>query len=184
MKFGPLLAAILLTFMVGGCGGSDTEKPATPPAPSEKSPSAPAAASITGVCELVGHENAHVTLEETGEEFVLTFKGAPISGVGTTGYFATVFDEPGNNGAQLGITFRDGAPESYFVFDNGAAKQTNLEGEAHVQGDKVVGTFPKASENLDDFDVAQWNAALTRNGNDIAGCPDLNGEEFLQPFPG
>lgn len=183
MKLGALLAAVLLTFAVGGCGGSDSKKATTPPA-SHKKRASPSPESVTAACDLIGKEAPHVTLEETGTAFVLTFTGAPISEVGTTGYFATLFDEPGDNGAQLGITFRDGEPESYFVFDSGAAHQTNLEGEAEVQGDKLVGTFPKTSENLGDFDVAQWNAALTRSGNDIAGCPDLNGDEFLQPFPG
>lgn len=69
------------------------------------------------------------------------------------------------------------------MFDSGTAQQTNLDGDADVQGTTVVGTFPKASENLGDFEVSQWNAALTRDGNDIAGCPDLEGEKFLQPFP-
>jgi hypothetical protein len=184
MKLGAFFATLLLTSAVGGCGESDTKKAIAPPASSNSGTSTPSAPSVTAACDLVGTETAHVTLAETGEKLVLTFMGASISKVGTTGYFATVFDEPGDNGAQLGITFRDGAPESYFVFDSGAAHQTNLEGEAEVQGDMVVGTFPKASENLGDFDVAQWNAALTRNGNDIAGCPDLNGDEFLQPFPG
>jgi hypothetical protein len=180
MKFRALLVALAVTLAYGGCGGSDTNG-ATTPQPSRKKAS-PTPASITAACDLVGDETAHVTLEETGSEFVLTFQGASISGSGTTGYFATVFDEPGANGSQLGITFRNGAPESYFVFDIGSANQTNLEGEAEVQGDKVTGTFPKASANLGDFDIAQWNAALTRNGNDIAGCPDLKGDDFLQPF--
>jgi hypothetical protein len=96
-----------------------------------------------------------------------------------------VFDEPGNNEAQLGTLsgMVNRRPTSSSTTE--PAHQTNLDGEPDVQGDEVViGTFPKASENLGDFDVAQWNAALTRNGNDIAARPDLNGDEIRQPFPG
>ena len=119
-------------------------------------------------------------LVDNDTALVATFTGQPVADAGTTGYFVTVFDEAGDNGAQLGITYRDGNPEAYFVFDVGEATQENLDGEARVDGDTVTGEFPKSAQPLGDFDVAEWNATFAGNGTDLGICPK---KEFLQPFP-
>ena len=129
---------------------------------------------------LKGSHTARVRLVDNDDALVATFTGQSVADKGTTGYFVTVFDEAGDNGAQLGITYRDGNPEAYFVLDLGEAMQENLDGEATVYGDTVTGEFPKSAKPLGDFDVAEWNATFAGNGTDLGTCPK---KEFLQPFP-
>lgn len=160
---------------VAGCGGSDGDS-----AKPEQSTSPKAAAPTpTAACDLSGAK-VHVTLTEGKKAIVVTFTGQAVPASGSVGYFAEVWDKAGNTGAQLGMKFNDGEPEGYFVFDNGAAKQTNLDGKADVDGSTVTGTFPKSAGPLSDFDIAQWNAGLSINQKDVGTCPS---DDYLQPFP-
>ena len=129
---------------------------------------------------LTGSHTARVRLVDNEDALVATFTGQSVADRGTTGYYVTVFDDAGDHGAQLAITYRDGEPEAYFVFDVGGAMQENLTGEATVDGDTVTGEFPKSAKPLGDFDVAEWNATFAGNGADLGRCPK---KEFLQPFP-
>lgn len=167
-----MTAALALLFTASGCS-HDADRDSVEPRDS---------ASRQATCRLEGKQTAQVTLTDDGQKLTLEFVGQPVPPDGEAGYFAMVYDEAGETGAQLGMTFNDGEPEGYLVFDTGAAQQTNLEGVPDVNGDSVTGTFPLSAGPLRDFEVAQWNATFTRNLVDVGTClgdPD----EFLQPFP-
>lgn len=184
-------------FAVASCGCSQptttSERASAPPAASTQTqspaPSGPTDNETSGSgdvvtessCRLKGQSRAKVTLTDAGDRLIATFVGQPIAANGTSGYFVTVFDQPGETGAQLGATFRDGQPEAYFVFDYGDAMQENLTGQASVDGATVVATFPRSAEPLGDLVISQWSAGVSRNGNDVGLCPK---DMSLLPFPG
>lgn len=168
--------AVMFVLLTAGCGGSA--------ASSDDSGEASESFEVREAsCDLTGSHTAKVTMVEEADSFKVTWDGQPVASTDTTGYFVTVFDEPGENGAQLGVNFLDGEPLAYFVsIEDDDPMVTNIDGVAQVDGDKVSAVFPKSAGSLGDIDVAQWNAAFTLAGNDKGQCP--KGDEFLQPFPG
>lgn len=174
-------AVVSVLAMATACGG-DADNPDESGNGSESSPSQSATPPESSAsCTLKGSHQADVTLTDTGDELVAEFVGQPVAAIDTTGYFVTVYDEAGETGGQLGMTYLDGEPMAYFVFDSGEASQENLSGAAAVDGDTVTGTFPKSAAPLGDFEVAMWNAAFTLAGKDVGNCPKDMG--YL-PFSG
>lgn len=177
-------ALVLAVAATAACSGatdaSNADKGGDEPKPAAAQSSAEPAETREASCVLKGSRAARVRLVDGDDALVATFTGQPVADKGTTGYFVTVFDDAGDHGAQLGITYRDGNPEGYFVFDVGTSTQENLDGEATVDGDTVTGEFPKSAKPLGDFDVGEWNATFAGNGSDLGKCPK---NEFLQPFP-
>lgn len=137
---------------------------------------------MKATCTLRGQRKANVTLLYTDEGFDLTFTGQPVPPRGTALYSATVFDKSGEYGAQLGVKYLDGEQIAYFIFSEDLVKQTNLNGEATVDGDTVSGSFPSDHLGaLADAGPASWSAAINVEGNDVGLCP--GGYKSLS-FPG
>jgi hypothetical protein len=137
---------------------------------------------MKATCTLKGQRKADVTLEYTNEGFDLTFTGQPVPSSGTALYSATIFDKTGEYGVQLGIKYLDGEQIAYFVFSEDAVEQSNLDGEATVDGDTVSGGFPTEYLGaLADASPASWSAAINVEGNDVGLCP---GGYDSMPFPG
>jgi hypothetical protein len=133
-------------------------------------------------CALKGQRKADVTLEYTDEGFDLTFTGQPVPPSGTALYSATIFDKTGEYGVQLGVKYLDGEQIAYFIFSEDMVEQTNLDGEATVNGDSVSGSFPAGSlGSLADAGPASWSAVINIEGNDVGLCP---GGYNSMPFPG
>lgn len=186
-RLGPLVALALLTLTA--CGGASDDKPdaatdkaeSRPSASTSDEPTETAAAPRRASCNLKG-KRAKVTLEDAGDALTVTFTGQPITKSGTALYVATVWDEAGEVGRQLGAKYLDGKQIAYFVFDFDTSEQTNLDGSPEVSGKTIDGTFPaSALGDLDPGDVASWSAAFNVNGDDVGTCP--GGYESL-PFPG
>lgn len=180
-----LVGLASLAIALVGCGGPDgdsVKEPATPTAkPTVIVSTTPTVANRPAPsCDLPSERgSAQITLEETADTFVATFTGHPIGTSGTTGYFITIFDRSGNNGAQLGILFKDGVLQANYVVGIPWITKTNLKGKPRVVGDKVVGTFPKDAENLRDFTATKWQGDLSRNGSHVGRCP---ADGHYQPF--
>jgi hypothetical protein len=135
----------------------------------------------TATCTLEGKRAADVSLEYTSEGFDLTFAGQPVPSNGTALYSATVFDDTGEHGVQLGVKYLDGEQIAYFVFSFDTYEQTNLNGAASVNGNTVSASFPAADLGpLRKADPASWSAAFSVEGNDVGECP--GGIDSL-PFP-
>lgn len=180
----------LVTAGLSSCGGPETDS-ADPTAESagtlDESESAsptdnPEPEAREANCTLKGKNNAKVTLVDTGDAVVLTFKGQRVPASGTVGYYADMWDETGEVGGQVGMQYQNGELLSFFYFDSVAARQTNLEGEPTPSGSTITGVFPdEALGDLADTGAARWSAALSLNGKDVGFCP---GGYRTQPFPG
>lgn len=132
-------------------------------------------------CTLEGKRAADVSLEHTSEGFDLTFIGQPIPPSGTALYSATVFDETGEHGAQLGMKYLDGEQIAYFIFSFDTYEQINLNGSALVSDNTVSGSFPTGDLGpLREAGPASWSAAFSVEGTDVGECP--GGTNSL-PFP-
>jgi hypothetical protein len=137
---------------------------------------------MKATCTLKGQRRADVTLEYTDEGFDFTFTGQPVPPSGTALYSATIFDKTGEYGVQLGVKYLDGEQIAYFIFSEDTVEQTNLDGEATVDGDTVSGSFPADHLGaLADAGPASWSAAINVDGNDVGLCP---GGYNSMPFPG
>jgi len=132
-------------------------------------------------CEFDSEAGERVTLKSTEDALIAEFDGLPVPKEGSVLYAVTVVDQSGENSAQLGMKFIDGALAAYFVFDQSSAQQTNLPGRPAVSQDVLRGTFP-----LDQLGaigargVASWWATLTVNGIDLGRCP--SGPSASQTF--
>lgn len=166
------IVSLILSATALGCADSE---------PSTTDQSAAAGGISKATCTLVGKRKAQVTLEYGDSGFDLTFIGQPVPRRGTALYSATVFDESGEYGDQLGMKFLNGKQVAYFVFSVDTSEQTNLDGAATVNGDTVSGTFPAGDlGQLADAGPASWSAAFNVEGSDVGECP--GGIDSL-PFP-
>lgn len=184
--------AALAFVTVAGCGTSNDagqtdgglKAESTPPTPD----ATPKAATTTqpkevkprkASCNVEGSQ-ARATLEDNVDNVVLTFDGEKIAATDTTGFYATVYDEAGEHGGQIGAQYLDGKLIAYFTAVETDGGQTNMTGRPEVSGSRIIMTFPKSMGGLGDFAIAKWSAAYTMAGKDIGMCP---GDYDTQPFP-
>ena len=98
---------------------------------------------------------------------------------GTVLYVIDASDDSGNVSLNLGVKYLDGSQIAYYVFDFDSAYQTDLEGYATQQGNRVEAFFPQ--DAIADLEGRfMWRSVLNVRGDDVDSCPaggDL-------PFPG
>lgn len=132
-------------------------------------------------CEFDSEAGERVVLESTDDALVVEFDGLPVPKQGTVLYAVTVVDRSGENSAQLGMKFTDGALAAYFVFDHSSAKQTDLPGRPSESGEVLRGDFPLDQVGAAGVNgVASWWATLTVDGVDLGRCP--SGPSASQTF--
>lgn len=92
----------------------------------------------------------------------------PMPPSGDVLYVVDAFDE-GDVFLQLGVEYLDGAQIAFYVFDSTAAYQTNLDGGAVRNGNRIEAIFPQ-DEIADLKGRFRWLSALSVRGDDVT-CP-------------
>lgn len=194
---GVVAGALLLSALAVGCGDEServSDEPsqgitggAGTPGTGDGSPDTTAQEStnpkdsVRSSCEFDSQAGERVVLESTQDAMVVEFEGLPVPQQGTVLYAVTVVDTSGENSAQLGMEFTDGALAAYFVLDHSSAQQTNLPGRPSASRDVLRGRFPLDQMGAVGVDgVTSWWATLTVNGVDLGRCP--SGPSASQTF--
>jgi hypothetical protein len=121
-----------------------------------------------------------VRLTSDGRSLTAAFATkSPVTSTDTVLYSIDAWNKDGSQGYQLGVKYLNGQQIAYFVFDQVAGKQVNLDGMAKIDGSTVTAKFPiRETEALGDS--FKWSATLSVEGDDVDRCPEP-GEDVLNP---
>jgi hypothetical protein len=178
-----MLCALALA-ACGGAGSTADPRPTTSPkqtaaASAQPSPS-DTAAKVKGsnVCtDAKGDSSTNdlrsVALKRDGDFLEVTWTMVKRdTGAGTAGFYLGLASADGNAAGQFGVKYLDGRQIAYFTFQDTNKEITDA---AKVTRTSVTGQFPMSE--LESYGPNfTWFATTTRDGNDVDGCPNDNGD--------
>lgn len=144
---------------LAGCSGGSSESGSV-----SSSPSGAGAVTTTVVCPL-GKQLTSVTRIIDGDIATFVWSGDATPASGSTVLWSVTLGSV----AQVGVKTVDGALASDFVFDIGAAEQTDVPGDPSIGGGQVA-LFVPTSALPKGAAVAPVTATLSIDGADVASC--------------